>query len=66
MFKNYNSMKKLLTLLFLVFITGCDNQSKNKKDNDSSFQLEKDLEMYQNVWNSFLACLLYTSPSPRD
>ena len=55
MFKNYNSMKKLLTLLFLVFITGCDNQSKNKKDNDSSFQLEKDLEMYQNVWNSFLA-----------
>ena len=53
MFKNYNSMKKLLTLLFLVFITGCDNQSKNKKDNDSSFQLEKDLEMYQNVWNSF-------------
>ena len=57
-------MKKTLILLFLILIAGCNDQPKNKKETDSSLQLEKDLEMYKNVWNSF--CLLYTSPSPRD
>ena len=48
-------MKKALLLLFLIFITGCINQTNTEKETDSSIQLEKDLEMYQNVWNSFLA-----------
>jgi len=53
--KKSNIMKKQLLLLFLIFIASCNNQSKNKNETDSSLQLEKDLEMYQNVWNSFLA-----------
>jgi len=48
-------MKKTLILLFLILIAGCNDQPKNKKETDSSLQLEKDLEMYKNVWNSFLA-----------
>tara|TARA_B100000989_G_C19333520_1_gene381860 strand:+ start:161 stop:694 length:534 start_codon:yes stop_codon:yes gene_type:complete len=48
-------MKKTLILLFLILIAGCNVQPKNKKETDSSLQLEKDLEMYKNVWNSFLA-----------
>ena len=48
-------MKKALLLLFLIFIASCNERSKNKNETDSSLQLEKDLEMYKNVWNSFLA-----------
>ena len=48
-------MKKTLLLLFLILIAGCNDQPKNKKETDSSLQLEKNLEMYKNVWNSFLA-----------
>ena len=44
-------MKKTLILLFLILIAGCNDQPKNKKETDSSLQLEKDLEMYKNVWN---------------
>ena len=46
-------MKKTLLLLFLIFTASCNTQPKNKTD--TSLQLEKDLENYQNVWNSFLA-----------
>ena len=48
-------MKKVLLLTFLIFATSCNNQSKENKESDSAIQLERDLEMYQNVWNSFLA-----------
>jgi hypothetical protein len=48
-------MKKILLLSFLIFATSCNNQSKENKESDSANQLEKDLENYQNVWNSFLA-----------
>ena len=48
-------MKKVLLFTFLIFATSCNNQSKENKESDSAIQLEKDLEMYQNVWNSFLA-----------
>ena len=48
-------MKKVLLITFLIFATSCNNQSKENKESDSAIQLERDLEMYQNVWNSFLA-----------
>ena len=48
-------MKKVLLITFLIFTTSCNNQSKENKESDSAIQLERDLEMYQNVWNSFLA-----------
>ena len=48
-------MKKVFLLLFLIFAISCNNQSKENKESDSAIQLERDLEMYQNVWNSFLA-----------
>ena len=48
-------MKKVLLFTFLIFATSCNNQSKENKESDSANQLERDLEMYQNVWNSFLA-----------
>ena len=48
-------MKKIFLLTFLIFATSCNNQSKKNKESDSAIQLDRDLEMYQNVWNSFLA-----------
>lgn len=48
-------MKKTLLFIFLIFASGCNNQSKEKKESNSIIQLERDLEMYKNVWNSFLA-----------
>ena len=48
-------MKNILLLSFLIFATSCNNQSKENKESDSANQLEKDLENYQTVWNSFLA-----------
>ena len=48
-------MKKVLLLTFLIFATSCINQSKENKESGSEIQLKRDLEMYQNVWNSFLA-----------
>ena len=48
-------MKNTLLFIFLIFASGCNNQSKEKKESNSIIQLERDLEMYKNVWNSFLA-----------
>ena len=48
-------MKRILLYLFLIYTSGCNNQLKEKKESDSTIQLETDLEMYQNVWNTFLA-----------
>ena len=39
----------------LLSTISCQNNTNNKKQASTSLQLEKDLEMYQNVWNSFLA-----------
>ena len=47
-------MKKLLVgLLAIVLLTGCSHKNK-----DTTFMLTRD--------DQFYACLLYTSPSPRD
>ena len=48
-------MKRVLLYVFLIYTSGCNNQLKEKKGSDSAIQLETDLEMYQNVWNTFLA-----------
>ena len=48
-------MKKIIILLSLLSTISCQNNTNNKKQASTSLQLEKDLEMYQNVWNSFLA-----------
>ena len=47
-------MRKSIILLAFISLFSCDDRS-TKKENASSLQLERDLEMYQNVWNSFLA-----------
>ena len=48
-------MKKIIILLSILSTISCQNNTNNKKQASTSLQLEKDLEMYQNVWNSFLA-----------
>ena len=48
-------MKKIIILLSLLSTISCQTNTNNKKQASTSLQLEKDLEMYQNVWNSFLA-----------
>lgn len=46
-------MKKTILFFVLISILSCNNQAI-KKESESS-QLERDLEMYKNVWNTFLA-----------
>ena len=48
-------MKKALLISLIIFVSGCENKSKEKIESNSTIQLERDLEMYRNVWNSFLA-----------
>ena len=48
-------MKKIIIFLSLILVFSCKNATNNNEKASGSSQLEKDLEMYQNVWNSFLA-----------
>ena len=48
-------MNKTIILLSLILAFSCKNPTNNDVKASASLQLEKDLEMYQNVWNSFLA-----------
>ena len=48
-------MKKTIIFLSLILVFSCKNPANNNEMASGSLQLEKDLEMYQNVWNSFLA-----------
>ena len=48
-------MKKTIIFLSLILVFSCNNPTDNNEKASGSLQLEKDLEMYQNVWNSFLA-----------
>ena len=48
-------MIKNFTFIILASVLfGCNNSNKTQTKIDSSFQLERDLEMYTNLWNSFL------------
>ena len=48
-------MKNIYVILFSLLLLSCGGNTAEKKLIDANAQLEKDLEMYQNVWNSFLA-----------
>jgi len=47
-------MNKTIILLSLILAFSCKNPTNNDVKASTSLQLEKDLEMYQNVWNTFL------------
>ena len=47
-------MKKIYIILFSFLLFSCGGNNAEKKIIDANAQLEKDLEMYQNVWNTFL------------
>ncbi len=49
-------MKKLLILLISISLTGCFSGNENqKKIIDADAKLQRDLEMYENVWNTFIS-----------
>ncbi len=47
-------MKKIALLFILTFILSCNNESKKDTVTDAKAQLEKDIEMYVNLWDDFL------------
>ena len=49
-------MKKFFYALFISLILSCSTNNKNVKEVvNAQAQLEKDLELYQDIWNRFLA-----------
>lgn len=51
-------MKNTVFLVFKLIVFGCNNHENNKSrvdDSLSNIQLERDLEMYKNLWDVFLA-----------
>lgn len=47
-------MKKIALLVLFTFILSCNNESKKDTVIDAKAQLEKDIEMYVNLWDDFL------------
>jgi len=47
-------MKKTALLVLVTFILSCNNESKKDTVTDANAQLEKDIEMYVNLWDDFL------------
>ena len=47
-------MKKIALLVLFTFILSCNNESKKDTVTDANAQLEKDIEMYENLWDDFL------------
>ena len=47
-------MKKTALLVLVTFILSCNNESKKDTVTDANAQLEKDIEMYVNIWDDFL------------
>ena len=47
-------MKKIVILVLFTFILSCNNESKKDTVTDANAQLEKDIEMYVNLWDDFL------------
>ena len=45
---------RTIKLMSFIFLFSCSGDTKNKNSRPEA-QLNKDLEMYQNVWNTFLA-----------
>ena len=47
-------MKKIVILVLFTFVLSCNNESKKDTVTDANAQLEKDIEMYENLWDDFL------------
>ena len=47
-------MKKIALLVLFTFVLSCNNESKKDTVTDANAQLEKDIEMYVNLWDDFL------------
>ncbi len=47
-------MKKIALLVLFTFVLSCNNESKKDTVADTNAQLEKDIEMYVNLWDDFL------------
>ena len=47
-------MKKIALLVLFTFILSCKTESKKDTVTDANAQLEKDIEMYENLWDDFL------------
>ena len=47
-------MKKILLLALVISMTNCKIESKKDNIVDANYQVEKDIEMYINLWDVFL------------
>ena len=47
-------MKKIAVLVLVISILSCTTESKKDTTADANAQLEKDIEMYVNLWDNFL------------
>jgi steroid delta-isomerase-like uncharacterized protein len=51
---NYTTMKKIVVFVLFISILSCKTESKKDTVTDAKVQLEKDIEMYVNIWDDFL------------
>ena len=51
---NYTTMKKIVVFVLFISILSCKTESKKDTVADAKVQLEKDIEMYENLWDDFL------------
>ena len=51
---NYTTMKKIVLFVLFISILSCKTESKKDTVADAKVQLEKDIEMYVNIWDDFL------------
>ena len=47
-------MKKILLLALVISMTNCKIESKKDNIVDANYQVEKDIEMYINLWDVFI------------
>jgi len=48
-------MKKIQLVILLILVVGCNNLNKNQQNVlDANERINNDVEMYKNVWNTFL------------
>jgi len=47
-------MKKILLLVLVISMTNCKIESKKDNIVDANYQVEKDIEMYINLWDAFI------------
>ena len=51
---NYTTIKKIVVFVLFISILSCKTESKKDTVADAKVQLEKDIEMYVNIWDDFL------------